>query len=63
MSKIVKLKNDDKRFKLKAGDLLEVEPYWLDPSKYTVIQRIPDGYNPECNVYSYEVEPIKLKRK
>jgi len=62
MSKIVRLKKDDRRFKLKAGDLLEVVPYSLDPGKYTVIRRLSDDYDPECNVYSYEVETVKMKK-
>lgn len=60
---IVRLKKDDKSFKLKAGDILEVEPYFLDDGKYTVIKRLSDGFNPQCNVYKYEVEKIKLGGK
>ena len=59
MSKIVRLKKDDKRLGLKAGDVLEVVPYVLDPEKYTVVRRISDNFDPECNVYVYEVETIK----
>jgi hypothetical protein len=61
MSRIVRLKKDDERFGLKAGDLLEVEPYWLDPEKFTVVQRLSDGFDPQCNVYSHEVEPVRMK--
>lgn len=53
---LVKLKEDDERFKLKAGDVLEVEPYWLDPSdKFMVIRRVSDGFDPMCNVYRSQV--------
>lgn len=46
------LKEDDPRFGLKAGDILECQPYWLDPTeKLTVIKRVADGFDPECNVY------------
>ena len=55
---IVRLKEDDSRFKLKKGDLLEVIRYWLDPGKYTVLRRISDNYDPECNVYSSQVERL-----
>lgn len=52
---LVKLK-EDARFNLKAADILEVEPYWLDPSdKFTVIRRVSDGYEPSCNVYRSQV--------
>jgi len=57
-TKLVKVKKDDRRFGLKAGDILKVHPYWIDPSKYTVVCRVSDGYDPECNVYTYEVEDV-----
>lgn len=54
--RLVKLKEDYQRFNLKAGDVLEVEPYWPDPSdKFTVICRVSDGYDPGCNVYRSQV--------
>lgn len=54
--RLVKLKADDERFGMKAGDILEVEPYWLDPSdKFTVIRRVSDGFDPGCNVYRSQV--------
>ena len=57
--RLVKLKADDARFGLLAGDILEVEPYWLDPSdKFTVIRRVSDGYGPSCNVYRDQVESL-----
>lgn len=57
---LVKLKADDVQFGLAAGDVLEVEPYWLDPTdKLTVIRRISDGYDPNCNVYRSQVSPQK----
>lgn len=55
---VVRLKEDDPNFNLKKGELLEVEPYCLDPSsKFTVIRRLTDGFDPECNVYRTQVEP------
>ncbi len=57
---IVRLKKDDPRMKLSEGDLLLVKVYWLDPaSKFTVIKRLTDGFDPRCNVYRYEVDVVK----
>jgi hypothetical protein len=56
---IVRIKEDDFRFKLKKGDVLEVHVYAYDPGKYTVVRRLSDDYDPECNVYSYQVERLK----
>ena len=57
---VVRVKKDDPRMKLKAGDILLVKPYWCDPSsKYTVIRRLSDGFDPSCNVYKYEVDFVK----
>lgn len=55
---LVRLKEDDKRFKMKKGDVLRVERYRLDPCKYTVIERVSDGFDPECNVYASQVERL-----
>lgn len=55
----VRLKEDDPNFGLKAGDILEVHPYILDPSdKFTVVRRIHDGFDPSCNVYRSQVERL-----
>lgn len=59
MSSLLRLKEDDPRFGLKAGDILECKPYWLDPSdKWTVIRRVSDSFDPECNVYRHQVEHV-----
>lgn len=55
---LVLMKEDDTRFKLKKGDVLRVIRYDYDPSKYTVLERVSDGYDPECNVYSYQVKRL-----
>lgn len=56
----VRLKKDDPPFELKAGDVLEVHRYALDPhSKFTVVRRVSDGYDPECNVYARDVERLE----
>lgn len=55
---IVRLKEDDTRFKLKAGDLLLVHKYAYDEGKYTVVCRLSDHFDPECNVYRNQVEYV-----
>jgi len=59
---IVRLKEDDERFKMKKGDVLEVRPYQYDPhEKLTVIRRLSDDFDPCCNVYRSDVEVLKVK--
>lgn len=55
-TRLVEMKADDEPFGLRAGDVLRVKPYWLDPSeKWTVIERVRDGFDPRCNVYRSQV--------
>lgn len=54
-----RLKADDERMGLKAGDILVCVPYWLDPAKLTVLRRESDGWDPECNVYRHQVERLE----
>ena len=54
----VRLKEDDTRFKMKKGDVLRVIRYAYDNEKYTVLERVSDGYDPECNVYFSQVERL-----
>ena len=57
---MVKNLEDNERLGIKAGERDEAKPYWLDPyDKVTLIRRIPDGYEPECNQYRsmVEIEP------
>lgn len=59
MTMIVRIKEDDPRFGLTAGELYRAERYWLDPHiKYTLLSRIPDGWDPECNAYTHQVERV-----
>lgn len=58
MSEIYRLKEDDSRFKLSEGDLLLGVPYWLDPDKVTILCRITDGFQPDCNQYRRSVEQV-----
>ena len=42
----------DKRLGVKAGEIYEAKRYQYDPhEKYSLIARIPDGYDPSCNQY------------
>lgn len=59
----VKILKDDERLGVKAGEVYEAEPYWLDPSeKVSLLSRIPDGYEPECNQYREAVEILPNER-
>lgn len=52
-----RLRVDDPTFGLNRGDVLEGEPYWLDPGgpgnpegKVTIVRRLRDGYRPACSM-------------
>lgn len=49
---------DAPEFGLTAGDLLLAVNYPYD-TKVSVLARIPDGYDPECNQYLGDVEFIR----
>lgn len=55
---VFRLKADDPRFKLAAGDELVCENYPFD-AKVTVLYRLSDGFNPECNQYTQDVEFLR----
>lgn len=58
--KVKILKTNDK-LGIKENEIYEAEPYWLDPlDKITLLKRIPDGYNPSCNQYRYNVEILNV---
>lgn len=61
----VRIKSTDDWQGVKKGEIYEAEVYRCDPCKITLLGRVPDGYNPECNQYKDEVdilhEPLKLK--
>jgi beta-N-acetylglucosaminidase len=52
----VRVRFDDDRLGVKAGEEYIAETYWLDPRKVTLLTRIPDGYDPQCNQYRSDVE-------
>jgi hypothetical protein len=55
---LYQLRADDKRFKLRAGDILLGCPYQLDPGKTSIALRISDGYRPECNQYNSNIRRL-----
>jgi len=54
----VKIRENNIHFGLKKGEIYEAKPYRLDSEKLTLLKRIPDGYDPECNCYRHEVEVV-----
>lgn len=55
----VRILKDTPHLDIKKGEVYEAKSYWLDPSsKYTLIGRVPDGFDPYCNVYRSEVEIV-----
>ena len=56
---VVQLLEDDPKFKLKRGERFEAQVYWLDPGKITLLKRLSDGFNPECNQYRGSVKILK----
>lgn len=56
---VVRLLADDPRFGLNAGDELLVQKYPWD-AKVTVLRRVSDGFDPECNQYLSAVEYVRV---
>ena len=49
---------------VKRGEVYEAERYWLDPlEKVTLLSRVPDGYDPMCNLYFHEVKILDKRFK
>lgn len=59
MSMKVRIKETDSHIGVTAGEIYEATSYWLDPDKVTLLRRIPDGWDPECNEYRDRVEIVK----
>lgn len=56
----VRILETNERLGIKKGEIYKAVRYWLDPTeKVTLLKRIPDGYNPECNQYIEEIETLK----
>ena len=52
----VKILETDDRLGIKAGEIYSAQRYQYDPhEKISLMAREPDGYDPECNQYKYEV--------
>ena len=57
---IVRFIEDDPEFSINAGDEFEAWVYYLDPGeKVTLIRRLGDGFDPECNAYARQIEFVK----
>lgn len=56
---IVEIKKSDKRTGVVKGEKYEAIRYHLDPwEKVTLLKRIPDGYEPDCNEYLHNVNVL-----
>lgn len=56
----VEILETEPEFNLVKGEVYKAIPYWLDPiDKFTLVRRIPDGFNPNCNVYKQQVKVLK----
>lgn len=59
--RIAKVKKDDDRLGVKAGELYLCSPYKWDEEKVMLLSRIPDGHDPMCNHYLHEVELFTME--
>jgi len=50
----IKVLETDTRLGIKAGEIYEGQRYGYDASKISLIARVPDGYDPFCNLYMHE---------
>ncbi len=51
----VKILKTDNRIGVKKGEIYQATGYKFDPEKMTLLSRIPDGYDPECNEYKHNL--------
>ena len=54
----VEILKTDERLGIKEGEVYKAVRYALDSSKVSLLERIPDGYEPECNQYLDEVKVL-----
>lgn len=54
----VEILHDDDRLGVKAGEQYQAVRYRYDDEKLTLVSRVPDGYDPCCNMYFHEVKII-----
>lgn len=62
MTRLIENLVNDRRLGLKAGEVYEAALYTLDPGKVTLLARIPDGYDPQCNQYVKNIKPLPFWR-
>lgn len=60
---VVQVREDDARLGVRAGEQYVAQVYWLDPGKVTLLSRVPDGFDPECNHYWPEVEWLRWENQ
>jgi hypothetical protein len=51
----VKILKDDDRLGIKKGEVYNASGGGLGSGKVFLLGRVPDGYDPECSQYKYEV--------
>jgi hypothetical protein len=56
---VVRIKADDEHIGVRAGEEYVAAPYWLDNGKVTLLRRLSDGHDPECNEYVEKVEYVR----
>ncbi|WP_294833316.1 hypothetical protein [uncultured Gilliamella sp.] len=59
----VEIKKDDETLGIKKGEQYLAVRYPYDDEKITLVSRVPDGFDPECNQYWADVKIIPKKRK
>lgn len=57
--RVVVIKKDDPRFEVRRGEQYLAIRYALDNEKVTLLRRIPDGYDPQCNQYYSSVQWLR----
>lgn len=59
----VKIKKTDESLGIKEGEVYIVSRYPYDDNKYILESRVPDGYDPCCYVYLFEVVVLKKEEE
>jgi len=54
---VVTILEDCPRTGIKKDEQYIAKVYWLDPQeKVTLLERIPDGWKPDCNEYRHNIK-------
>lgn len=57
---LFRLVENDPTFGLNAGDVLRCQRYQYNPyTKWVVLERVSDGYDPRCTVYRHQIERME----